>query len=49
MFRRFGHRTALTLLLLLAAGLRLWGLERLPPGLQFDEAHNCLLYTSRCV
>ncbi|MBK7782614.1 MAG: phospholipid carrier-dependent glycosyltransferase [Ardenticatenia bacterium] len=42
MFRRFGHRTALTLLLLLAAGLRLWGLERLPPGLQFDEAHNAL-------
>lgn len=42
MFQRLGHRAALTLLLLLAAALRLWGLERLPPGLQFDEAHNAL-------
>lgn len=42
MLQRLGHRAALSLLLLLAAVLRLWGLERLPPGLQFDEAHNAL-------
>lgn len=35
-------RLALPALLLLAALPRLWGLGRLPPGLQFDEAHNAL-------
>lgn len=42
MSQRLGHRLALGFLLLMAAALRLWGLERLPPGLQFDEAHNGL-------
>lgn len=36
------QRLALPALLLLAALPRLWGLDRLPPGLQFDEAHNAL-------
>jgi 4-amino-4-deoxy-L-arabinose transferase-like glycosyltransferase len=33
---------ALAVILLLAAALRLWHLGTLPPGFQFDEAHNAL-------
>lgn len=42
MLHNLRRRSALPLVLLLAAAPRLWGLERLPPGLQFDEAHNAL-------
>ena len=38
--QRWGRPVILLLLLLLAAGLRLWQLDQLPPGLFFDEAFN---------
>ncbi|HEX6386620.1 MAG TPA: hypothetical protein VF177_18275 [Anaerolineae bacterium] len=39
---QIAHLVALSLILLLAAGLRLWKLDTLPPGLYHDEAYNGL-------